>query len=307
MKALIGVDGSTGSGAAVELAARILSSQTDELLLYYAPPLVRFWHGRRPPAETADRIQLYLVEAVFGTARRQLPTSLQHRVTKEIVGTQSPAHGLLVAADEHRADMIVIGARGTGPIRGLSVGSVAQAVARHATIPVMIVHPYPKGDTTDRLRVLLASDGSKASKHACEVINQFSWPTTTVGRVINVIESSVAQVPKWVRDQLDQQDADSLGFGHLEPTEAERKQVQEGLLDWCGQLPAIFAGQEPLVAVGQPSNEILKAIESQDIDLVIVGARRLGPMGRALHGSTSEHLLSQARCSVLVVPLHEKP
>jgi nucleotide-binding universal stress UspA family protein len=156
--------------------------------------------------------------------------------------------------------------------------------------------------------VLLASDGSQASKHAGEVIKKLSWPATAVGRVITVIESSAAaHVPEWIRAQLDQQAADALGFGHLEPTAAEREQVQEALVDWCGQLPAIFAGQGPIIAVGHPSRQILSAVESQSIDLVVVGARGLGPVGRVLHGSTSEHVLSQARCSVLIVPMHEKP
>ena len=307
MRVLIGVDGSAGSCAAAELASRLLSGQTDEVLLYYAPPQIRVRSGRQPPTQALDRIQGYLADAVFGAARRQLPASFQRRV-QQILGTQSPAHGLLVAADEYRADMIVVGARGTGPIRGLNVGSVVRAVVRHATVPVLVVRPPKEGGAKDPLRVLLASDGSEASKHACEVIKKLSWPATTVGRVISVVESSLAaHVPDWLRAQLDQQEADSLGFGHLEPTEEERNRVQEELVHWCGQLPSIFAGQEPLVAVGHPSKEILDAIDSQNVDLVIVGARGLGPIGRVLHGSTSEHLLSQAPCSVLIVRQHEKP
>jgi nucleotide-binding universal stress UspA family protein len=53
------------------------------------------------------------------------------------VGTPRPA--LLTAAAS--AQMLVVGCRGRGGLKGMSLGSVAQAVLHHAPCPVGIVRP----------------------------------------------------------------------------------------------------------------------------------------------------------------------
>lgn len=55
------------------------------------------------------------------------------------------------------------------------------------------------------------------------------------------------------------------------------------------------------VAVGDPVREILKAGEELDADLVVIGSRGLGAVGRALLGSVSDSVVRHAPCPVLVV------
>jgi len=54
------------------------------------------------------------------------------------VSPGGPRPALLAAA--HRAQMLVVGARGLGGIRGMMLGSVSQAVLHHAPCPVAVVH-----------------------------------------------------------------------------------------------------------------------------------------------------------------------
>ncbi len=49
-----------------------------------------------------------------------------------------PLSGLLAAA--HDAQMVVVGARGLGGVRGMRLGSTARGVLHHAPCPVGIVH-----------------------------------------------------------------------------------------------------------------------------------------------------------------------
>ncbi len=50
-----------------------------------------------------------------------------------------PAQVILDAAKAAGADMIVMGSRGLGGIKGLLLGSVSHAVVSHAPVPVLIV------------------------------------------------------------------------------------------------------------------------------------------------------------------------
>jgi nucleotide-binding universal stress UspA family protein len=49
-----------------------------------------------------------------------------------------PAQGILDAADEHRADLIILGSRGRGTFANLLLGSTAERVLRYAKVPVLI-------------------------------------------------------------------------------------------------------------------------------------------------------------------------
>lgn len=304
MRVIFGVDGSTGSFAAIQFAGQVLSAAKDDLFLYYSPPAIQLRSTESVPPQLSQRVQQLLAQAVFEEARKWLPAVMRDRV-HEIVGTQKPTHGILIAADECRADLIVVGARGSGKLQEPTVGSVARALAHHTTIPALIVRQPP----IDRpMRLLLASDGSLASRHAGEVLGRLSWPAGAVGRVLTVVEPALTgQVAQWLQDWLILQDAESLQLGHFEPTPEEQERTREDLVRWCGELPALFHGQPPLVLVGHAREQILKTIESERADLVVVGARGMGAVGRALLGSTSEHLLLHAPCSILIVPEHKRP
>lgn len=52
----------------------------------------------------------------------------------------SPVQEILHAATEQRADLVVMGTHGRRGISRLLLGSVAEAVARRSTVPVVLVH-----------------------------------------------------------------------------------------------------------------------------------------------------------------------
>jgi nucleotide-binding universal stress UspA family protein len=299
MRVLIGIDGSPGGLAAVQFAGQLLSAEKDSGIFYYSPPPV--WVRAVADASgTAGELQGYLASAVFSKAREYLPQPLRESV-QTIVGARDPRSGLLIAADERRADLIVIGARGTGHLKQPTLGSLARHVVHHAAIPVLVVR---RGVTApiQPMRVLLASDGSDISQHASEILQGLSWPPGTIGQAITVLESSAeGQIPQWLADQLDDQQLASLGMGPFARDLEEEARVRRETEHWYGKLPAVFQGRDPLVVVGHVGDQILQAIDSNQIDLVVVGARRQGPVRRLLLGSTSEYVLSHAPCSVLIV------
>jgi nucleotide-binding universal stress UspA family protein len=62
-----------------------------------------------------------------------------------------------------------------------------------------------------------------------------------------------------------------------------------------------------LVLDGNAAEQILNAITSEQIDIVVLGSQGKGMLGRLLIGSTSDKVLSHAPCSVLLVPERPRP
>jgi nucleotide-binding universal stress UspA family protein len=52
--------------------------------------------------------------------------------------------------------------------------------------------------------------------------------------------------------------------------------------------------------------QLVETVNSTAADLIVVGARNLGPIGRLL-GSTTEGLLARCPCSLLVVHPSDEP
>lgn len=305
MKVLIGVDGSEGSWLAVEQVGRLLSPTKDQIGFYCSPPQVRI----RQQADPAmlKRARESLAEAVFDEARKSLAEPFRDQV-HTIVGEQAPAHGMLVAAEHWRADLLAVGARGLGPLKKLLVGSVSTSVAHAARLPVYVARQRPDRRADKPLRVLLADDGSPASRHAAEVLGWFTWPPDAVGRVMTVMDSLlVGQVPAWLEQQARDAETEAMAKLWVEQHEAEKAAKYEELRTYCGELPEPFRRSDPLVAEGHAVERILKAAESDESELIVVGARGISAVGRWLIGSTSDKVLSHAPCSVLLVRQTERP
>lgn len=56
-----------------------------------------------------------------------------------------------------------------------------------------------------------------------------------------------------------------------------------------------------LVWEGDPGEVILNAAAAEDVDLIVVGSRGRGPVGRLLLGSVSDHIVRHADRPVVVV------
>ena len=74
----------------------------------------------------------------------------------------------------------------------------------------------------------------------------------------------------------------------------------EPLLHNARERIAELGGVEPLAGYGPPV-EVL-ANYSGSVDLLVVGSRSYGPIGRLVHGSTPDELARTARCALLVLP-----
>ena len=77
-------------------------------------------------------------QAVLDDARQKLGrTSL---VVNEEMPEGPEAEAILKEAEKCKADLIVMGTRGLGTLKGFLVGSVSRKVIHYAACPVMVVH-----------------------------------------------------------------------------------------------------------------------------------------------------------------------
>ena len=125
---VVGVDGSTASPAAIEFAAEEAALRGAVLLAVCAlADCAGSLGGARLLIEDFDQ--------AIARCEKEHPEVAVHR--QVIDG--SARHALLTAA--HSSQMLVVGSRGRGGVRGMPLGSVSQAVLHHAPCPIGVVHP----------------------------------------------------------------------------------------------------------------------------------------------------------------------
>ena len=144
-RVVVGVDGSAGSGAALASAvdeAAALGAAVEVVATY---ALEDYWTDlgtvtvpsveeiRRRSREQAER----MVQEVLGGR-----AAGDDRGTPEIaVEVVEGAAGEALVHRSRAADLLVVGSRGHGTVRGLLLGSVALHCAMHGQAPVLVVRP----------------------------------------------------------------------------------------------------------------------------------------------------------------------
>lgn len=121
---LLGYDGSEGSEKAADLALSLAQK-------YGATVVVCHAFGQTPVTLESSEVK-GLVEPV---AERMREAGVDAEIS---IPDELPAEGILRAAEEGHADLIVMGSRGRGTFADLLLGSTADRVLRFAKIPVVI-------------------------------------------------------------------------------------------------------------------------------------------------------------------------
>jgi len=142
MRILVAIDDSRFSQAAIETVIEQARPQdTDVRILHVveSPPLLvaREMGGYDPALETALESQKQNAEALVLKAAELLRARGLKVAAALEVG--DPKSKILDVAEEWRADLIVVGSHGRRGFERFLMGSVSDAVARHAKCSVQIV------------------------------------------------------------------------------------------------------------------------------------------------------------------------
>lgn len=286
---IAGCDLSQPSDQALERAIAIALLHRAKIVLVHA-------QASDAPIAEVDNALLAQLGEVSAAVRAEEAVRLADKLaeiqrlglTAAVISRIGPPDEVLAgAANDERADLIVIGTHGHSGVARFLLGSVANATIRRAPCDVLIVRGAPVREAYRK--PLIATDFSAAAAKALD----------TAGNVL---------VPGAQRDVVHawQLPAGSWGATLLGQARFPWSTVRDAVLATAQtQADKLVAEHGPGFRVdlvqGPPAHVITETAERGGHDLIIVGAHGNRGFRRLLLGSVAESTVRHAHCSVLVV------
>lgn len=279
---IVGVDGSEASLRAAEWAALEAQRRKAPLRIVAAPGL--------PPRVRAydEASSVTVANALRGLAARGLAAAVE-RVAElapaVMVDTDlldgPPA--LAVAASASGAELLVVGARGSGGFTALVLGSVSRHVASYVRCPVVVV----REETAAVHREIVV--GVRDAEDSCAALDFAFEEAALRGARLLVVHAvslpiAVAGMPPAAKTAV------------MEVAAESARQLGEMLRRWVEKYPDVEARAD--VVRSHPAH-VLASLSAR-ADLVIVG--RHGAPGRPGGSSIQHALLGHACGPVAIVP-----
>ncbi|WP_457974027.1 universal stress protein [Arthrobacter sp. D1-17] len=194
---------------------------------------------------------------------------------------ESFASGLIEAAAQLQAGLIVVGAASAGLFKRYTVGSVANALLHASPVPVALA---PRGyqRTAPITRLTLAVGQREGAEAAIRAAISAARRRGVPLRLVSLVELDAAG------------DAgEAVNAAHIHANTV--------LSDASGRVPA---GHEVSVAVahGRTIEEAIDGLEWDDGEIMIVGSSRLAEKNRMFLGSTANKVLRALPVPMVVVP-----
>lgn len=264
---LIGVAEPERGRDAAELA-KLLMSAEGRLTMAHVYSSEHWLFGSGAPSIAAETEQ---AQAMLAGVRDAVGVEAETRC----VDAPAAGRGLHELAEVLGADLLVVGSTRRGFLGRVLLGDDTHAALVGAPCALAVA---PAGFTQTARpprRIGVGYDGSPESEQALALARTLS---ERYDAQIALLEAIIMPVP--VR-----------GTGWL---------PIEGLLEDARERLAAIDDVEPHAVYG-PAGEQLAQF-SGTVDLLIVGSRGYGPLGRLVHGSVSQNLARSARCPLLVLP-----
>lgn len=271
---VVGVDGRDGGWDAIALARQLAAPGAAITLAHvYGVPTAA---GRA--AALALPFELEAAERVLAVATGRSNLSAQPTAVYET----SISRGLHRCAEERRADLLVVGSCHRGPLGRTFMGDETSHVMNGAPCAVAVAprgHAVP-APSTRLMTIGVGADHSVESARALDIARELA--SRDAGRVKALAVVSLEDIPPG------------------DPIPDDWPQLAAArVADELHRLAALD-GVDGDALYGDPGEELAKF--SRELDLLIVGSRGYGPVGRLFHGSVSRYLLGHVACPLLLLP-----
>lgn len=274
-KVVVGVDDGEGGRDAIALA-QVLAAQGSELTL------AQVYQGDSDPSRASS--------PDYEAAQHERIQKLLEKLSEETGvlaqlrwhGSPSVGRGLHELAELTGADLLVIGSSRRGLLGRILIGDDTRAALNGAPCAVAIAPAgYSREDVVMR-EVGVGYDGSPESEGALALARIVAAEHHTKLSAFQVIFA-----PAYMY----------LGYlGTAAPVEADSIQRE---VDQARERIAALGGVEPHSAYGDPVEEL--TLYSASLDLLVVGSRGYGPLGRLVYGGVAQRLARTARCPLLIL------
>lgn len=282
-KVMVGYDGRAEARDALALGRMLAKLTGGQLILAAVLPV-------KEEAIGLEGYEAALREDSDRLFARVLPELSGLDVRTRVVGDDPPSDALRALAEDEGADVIVLGSTHRGPVGRIYPGSVAERLLHGAPCAVAVAPRGFASQADGEPRVLaVAFDGSPESDSALEVARGLAEASAATVRVVAVHEPFASPTAG-----LAPMGAADVG------AVTHREAMEEHLHKVVGALPATVRAKG-LLLKGQAAEELLKETEL-GVDLLLMGSRGHGPLGRVLLGGVSAKVVRSAPCPVLVMP-----
>ncbi len=299
MKILCPVDGSDFSRLLMQGVGTVFRSRVKEIVLMHVLPAGR--GGKLHVPKDGEAVSVSGLSEKLTQASQKLLHGQAERLKvvlsqagssgvvslKTIVMKGDVSESILRASERLDADCIAVGSRGMSDVPGYLLGSVSRKIVTHASCSVFMV----KGELEVPLPVLLALDGSKASKRAIRKIITWLDPVGVVLHVVSVVPEKLTDLGLEV---LGKRQAKALMAPVRKHTQGLLVEARKNFLKAGFQVDTEFLE-------GNPRAKILDAAQRLKTPLVCVGSKGLSGIERFTLGSVSEWVSTYSPESVLVM------
>ncbi len=301
---LVALDGSSFAEASIPVAlglAKQLGAAIELVSVHEPTPGLHNISGSSAQEHALEREQVAqrheaavrMLEAV----RERIAQRADAPVVTTTVLAGSPAERLLEHARERGASLLIVATHGRGGLSRQWMGSVTDALIRHATIPIVTVRPdtthgTPKTDAHTEWtlrRLLVTLDGSHAAESILGPLHAL-LPTAVAYRLLQVISPqhqmlrALTPTSEHERDLAEQRQRAST---YLENLEARLQ-------------AAGVSTSHRIMTDSAAAHAIVNCAHEPDIDLVAIATHGRGAIGRLALGSVADKVLRSADKPVLL-------
>lgn len=290
---LVPLDGSTLAESALTAVVELSRRLSADVTLYHAversaPATV---HGDRHLTHPAEA-EGYLAGVVAWLGERGVAAR-----TRSDADAGDVASRIAAVASREGADLVVLCTHGSGGVRRVLFGRVAQQVLQRGTVPVLLVPPSPAGrEQVFRCRrILVPLDGSQTAEVAIPVASSMAAgfeAEVVLAMVVPTVETISGEraaatrlMPTAAAAVLDAEAADAVDYLNalVKPLET--------------QGPPVYAAVER----GEPVRTLLDVTAARDIDLTVMATHGRSGVGAVWAGSVAQRIIAQSTRPVLLV------
>jgi universal stress protein E len=285
---LLATDMSTAAEDALREARRLTHPDAEVLVVHVALPLRLLpYHMRASERRAFERAR--------AEADRELEAQLRTHAARVGVPDASVrllegsvAREVATAAEEWRADLVAVGARGHTVAERVLLGSKARVISRESPCDVLVARAGGDG----RGPLVAATDFSDFARLAAA---RAATLAASLGRPL-----ALAHVddPRLQRSHLGLDEdllPDAAAGGGPGWHERAVREMLRRVNDDLGHRA------EEVMLSGDPVHGLVSFARDRDASLVVVGASGEGALGRLVFGSVAEGVAERAPCPVLVV------